>query len=159
MKNLLDRARGIVKRRSSEEPTTDAPTKVKRVPHNSLVHFMQRKNYSLRYMRNATGCRWVSLEMIDQTEIVTWFVACAQCLCLCSLQFHAFDESALCGLPRGYWHGNMEQFYLRVEKIIKDKLIDKAYIKGADGDRTAVVQLRRELILPELDEIQATREI
>ena len=132
MKNLLDRARGIVKRRSSEEPTTDAPTKVKRVPHNSLVHFMQRKNYSLRYMRNATGCRWVSLEMIDQTEVVTWFVACAQCLCLCSLQFHAFHESALCGLPRGYWHGNMEQFYLRVEKFIKDKLIDKAYIKGAD---------------------------
>ena len=119
----------------------------------------QRKNYSLRYMRNATGCRWVSLEMIDQTEVVTWFVACAQCLCLCSLQFHAFDESALCGLPRGYWHGNMEQFYVRVEKSIKDKLIDKAYIKGADGDRTAVVQLRRELILPELDEIQATREI
>ena len=108
MKNLLDRARGIAKRRSSEEPTTDAPTKVKRVPHNSLVHFMQRKNYSLRYMRNATGCRWVSLEMIDQTEIVTWFVACAQCLCLCSLQFHAFDESALCGLPCGYWHGNMK---------------------------------------------------
>ena len=53
----------------------------------------------------------------------------------------------------------MEQFYLRVEKIIKDKLIDKAYIKGADGERTAVVQLRRELIIQELDDIQATREI
>ena len=51
------------------------------------------------------------------------------------------------------------KFYLRVEKFIKDKLIDKAYIKGADGERTAVVQLRRELILSELDEIQATREI
>ena len=110
-------------------------------------------------MRNATGCCWVSLELIDQTEIVTWFVACAQCLCLCSLQFHASNESALRGLPRGYWHGNMEQFYLRVEKFIKDKLIDKAYIKGADDERTAVVQLRRELIIHELDDIQATREI
>ena len=53
----------------------------------------------------------------------------------------------------------MEQFYLRVEKVIKDKLIDKAYIKGADDERTAVVQLRRELIIQELDDIQATREI
>ena len=53
----------------------------------------------------------------------------------------------------------MEQFYLRVEKIIKDKLFDKAYIKAADDEIIAVVQLRRELIIHELDDIQATREI
>ena len=110
-------------------------------------------------MRNATGCRWVSLELIDQTEIVTWFVACAPCLCLCSLRFHASNQSALCGMPRGYYHGNMEQFEQRVEKIIKDKLIDKAYIKAADDDRIAVVQLRHELRIHELHDIQATREL
>jgi hypothetical protein len=53
----------------------------------------------------------------------------------------------------------MEQFEQRVEKIIKDKLIDKAYIKAADDDRIAVVQLRHELIIHELHDIQATREI
>ena len=53
----------------------------------------------------------------------------------------------------------MDQFYLRVENFIKDNLIGKAYIKGADGERTAVVKLRRELIIQELDDIQATREI
>jgi hypothetical protein len=119
----------------------------------------QRQNYSLRYMKNATGCCWVSLELIDPTKSVTWFVACAQCLCLWSLRFHASNGSALRGLPRRYWHGNMDQFYLKVENFIKDNLIGKAYIKGADGERTAVVKLRRELIIQELDDIRATREI
>ena len=119
----------------------------------------ERPNYSLRSVRNATGCRWVALGLIDQSEPVTWFVACAPCLCLCSLQFHASNQSALCAMPRGYYHDNMEQFEHRVEKIIKDKLIDKAYIKAADDDRIAVVQLRHELRIHELHDIQATREI
>ena len=119
----------------------------------------ERQNYSLRSIRNATGCRWVSLELVDQSEPVTWFVACAPCLCLCSLRFHASNQSALCAMPRGYYHDNMEQFEQRVEKIIKDKLIDKAYIKAADDDRIAVVQLRHELRIHELHDIQATREI
>ena len=62
-------------------------------------------------------------------------------------------------MPRGYYHDNMEQFEQRVEKIIKDKLIDKAYIKAADDDRIAVVQLRHELRIHELHDIQATREL
>ena len=62
-------------------------------------------------------------------------------------------------MPRGYYHGNMEQIEQRVEKIIKDKLIDKAYIKAANDERIAVVQLRRELIIHELHDIHATREI
>ena len=119
----------------------------------------ERQNYSLRSIRNATGCRWVSLELIDQSEPVTWFVACAPCLCLCSLRFHASNQSALCGMPRAYYHDNTQQFEHRVEKIIKDKLVDKAYIEAADVDNVAVVQLRRELRNHELDEIQAKREL
>jgi hypothetical protein len=62
-------------------------------------------------------------------------------------------------MPRAYYHDNTQQFEHRVEKIIKDKLIDQAYIEAADVDKIAVVQLRRQLRSQELDDIQATREL
>ena len=130
--------------------------------HASKTHLCcicERPDYSLRMVRKESGCRWVTLELTDQSGPVTWFVACAPCLCLCSLRFHASNQSALCDMPRAYYHDNTQQFEHRVEKIIKDKLVDKAYIEAADVDNVAVVQLRRELRNHELDDIQATREL
>ena len=129
------------------------------VSTTDLCCMCERPNYSLRSIRNATGCRWVTLELTDQSGPVTWFVACAPCLCLCSLRFHASNQSTLRDMPCTYYHDNTKQFEDRVEKIIKNKLVDKAYIEAADVDKIAVVQLRRELRNHELDEIQATREL
>ena len=47
MKNLLDKARGVANKRRTEGSTTDSPIKVKRVQHNSLVHFLPEQGMQL----------------------------------------------------------------------------------------------------------------
>jgi len=117
----------------------------------------ERLDYSLRMVRNETGCRWVTLELTNQPVPVTWFVACAPCL---STEWSGMKGSVdLDDMPRTYYHDNTKQFEQRIEKNIKDKLVQACHIEAADVDEVAVVQLRRELRDYEIQEIQATREI
>ena len=123
--------------------------------HASITHFCcicERLDYSLHLVRNETECRWVTLELTNQPVPVTWFVACAPCL---STEWSGMKDSVdLDDMPRTYYHDNTKQFEQRIEKNIKDKLVQKAYIEAADVEDAAVVRLTRFLRDSEIQEIQ-----
>ena len=64
------------------------------------------------------------------------------------------DSVDLDDMPRTYYHDNTKQFEQRIEKNIKDKLVQKAYIEAANVEDAAVVRLTRELRDYEIQEIQ-----
>ena len=62
-------------------------------------------------------------------------------------------------MPRACYHDNTQQFEQRVVEIIKDNLIDSAYIKAEDVNNIAFVELGSQLTSQELHDIQATRKL
>ena len=123
--------------------------------HTSKTHLCcicERPDYSLRMVRKESGCRWVTLELTNQPVPVTWFVACALCL---SKEWSRMKDSVdLDEMPHTYFHDTIKEFEQRIEKNIKDKLVQKAYIEPADVEDAAVVRLTRFLRDSEIQEIQ-----
>ena len=110
----------------------------------------ERLDYSLRMVSNETGCRWVTLELTNQP--VTWFVACALCL---SKEWRRMKTSVdLDEMQHAYCHATIQECEQTIEKNIKDKLVQKAYIEPADVEDAAVVRLTRFLRDSEIQEIQ-----
>ena len=123
--------------------------------HASITHFCcicERLDYSLHLVRNETECRWVTLELTNQPVNITWFVACAPCLWK---EWSRMKDSVdLDDVPGTYYHDSIKHFEKTMEKIIKDKLVQKAYIEAANVEDAAVVRLTRQLRDSEIQEIQ-----